>query len=120
MRDITNEVKDFKKYLIVPRNEVAMEIHSANAADAMSCFAWAMDSDMNRYFKASCEEDREDRGQRDLAKRLDEFMKNYDPYEYADNDGSLEDTELMLLTSPMEVIEGLLSILEDLDARGQI
>lgn len=57
MRDITNEVKDFKKFYIIPKNEVAMEIHSANADDAMSCFAFAMDSDMNTYFRAVTEEE---------------------------------------------------------------
>lgn len=57
MRDITNEVKDFKKFYIIPKNEVAMEIHSVNADDAMSCFAFAMDSDMNTYFRAVTEEE---------------------------------------------------------------
>ena len=60
MKDITNEVKDFKKYFIIPKDDVAMEIHSANPEDAMSCFAWAMDSDMNAYFRAVTEEEYEE------------------------------------------------------------
>lgn len=57
MIDITNEVKDFKKYYIIPKEEIAFIVHSGNAADAMSCFAWAMDSDMNRCFRAVTEEE---------------------------------------------------------------
>ncbi len=57
MKDITNEVKDFKKFYIIPKEEVAMEVHSANADDAMICFAWAMESDMNQYFRAVTEEE---------------------------------------------------------------
>lgn len=60
MKDITNEIKDFKKYFIIPKDDVAMEIHSANPEDAMSCFAWAMDSDMNTYFRAVTEEEYEE------------------------------------------------------------
>lgn len=60
MRDITNEVKDFKKYLIIPKDDVAFVVHSGNAEDAMSCFAWAMDSDMNAYFRAVTEEEYEE------------------------------------------------------------
>ena len=57
MIDITNEVKNFKKYYIIPREDIAMEVHSANADDAMSCFAWAMDFDISRYFRAVTEEE---------------------------------------------------------------
>lgn len=57
MIDITNEVKNFKKYYIIPREGIAMEVHSGNADDAMSCFAWAMDFDMNKYFRAVTEEE---------------------------------------------------------------
>ena len=57
IKDITNEVKNFKKYYIIPKEDVVMELHSANADDAMSCFAWAMDSDMNQYFRAVTEEE---------------------------------------------------------------
>lgn len=57
MIDITNEVKDFKKYYIIPREDIAMKVYSANADDAMSCFAWAMDFDMNRCFRAVTEEE---------------------------------------------------------------
>ena len=57
MKDITNEVKDFKKYLIIPKNDVAMEVHSSNPEDAMSCFAWAVDFDMSAYFRAVTEEE---------------------------------------------------------------
>lgn len=57
MKDITNEVKDFKKYYIIPKDEIAFIVHSGNADHAMECFAWAMDSDMNRYFRAVTEEE---------------------------------------------------------------
>lgn len=57
MIDITNEVKDFKKYYIIPKEEIAFIVHSDNADDAMSCFAFAMDSDMNQYFRAVTEEE---------------------------------------------------------------
>ena len=60
MKDITNEVKDFKKFYIIPKEEVVMEIHSANADNAMICFAWSMDSDMNKYFRAVTEEEYEE------------------------------------------------------------
>lgn len=60
IKDITNEVKNFKKYYIIPKEDIAMELYSANADDAMSCFAWAMDFDMNRYFRAVTEEEYHD------------------------------------------------------------
>ena len=86
-RDITNEVKDFKKFYIIPKNEVAMEIHSANADDAMSCFAFAMDSDMNTYFRAVTEEEYNEmhfkkRAETERQEQIDFFVeeleKNYD------------------------------------------
>ena len=57
MKDITNEVKDFKKYFIIPKDEVAFIVHSANAENAMECFATVMDLDMNQYFLAVTEEE---------------------------------------------------------------
>ncbi len=54
----------------------------------------------------------------ELAKRLDDFMKDYDPYEYAHNDWSVEQTEMSIRLSPESVISKLLDILEDLEARG--
>ena len=57
MKDITNEVKDFKKYFIIPKDEVAFIVHSANGENAMECFATVMDLDMNQYFLAVTEEE---------------------------------------------------------------
>lgn len=48
-----------------------------------------------------------------LASRLDNFMKNYDPYEYAHNDWSIEQTRKTLEESPMIVISELLDIIEE-------
>jgi len=50
----------------------------------------------------------------DLAKRLDQFMKDLDPYEYAHNDWSVEQTEKAIKESPEMVISELLDILEEL------
>jgi len=47
-----------------------------------------------------------------IAERLNNFMKDFDPYEYADCDGSLEETERILRESPETVISNLLDILE--------
>ena len=55
-----DQVKGFKKYFIIPKEEIAFVVHSGNAEDAMSCFAWAMDSDMNTYFRAVTEEEYEE------------------------------------------------------------
>lgn len=51
-----------------------------------------------------------------LAERLDNFYQNFDPYEYADNDGSVDEAERILRESPETVIENLLEILENLTA----
>lgn len=91
MIDITNEVKDFKKYYIIPKEEIAFIVHSGNAADAMSCFAWAMDSDMNRYFRAVTEEEYIDiKRERNLKGAHDQFIdwanevlqEDFDEYEF--------------------------------------
>jgi hypothetical protein len=91
MRDITNEVKDFKKFYIIPKEDVAMEVHSGNADDAMDCFAWTMDSDMNKYFRAVTEEEYFDiKRERDLKGAHDQFIdwahdvlqEDFDEYEF--------------------------------------
>lgn len=55
-----------------------------------------------------------------LAERLDKFLQDFDPFEYADCEGSVEKAEKILQESPETVISDLLDILEDLEARGQI
>ena len=55
-----------------------------------------------------------------LAERLDKFLSNFDPFEYADCEGSVEKAEIILQESPETVISDLLDILEDMEARGQI
>lgn len=91
IKDITNEVKNFKKYYIIPVNDVAMEVHSANADNAMSCFAWAMDSNMNKYFRAVTEEEYlEIKRERNLKGAHDQFIEwardviqeDFDDYEF--------------------------------------
>ena len=91
MIDITNEVKDFKKYYIIPREEIAFVVHSGNADDAMSCIAWAMDSDMNKYFRAVTEEEYLDiKRERNLKGAHDQFIdwahdvlqEDFDEYEF--------------------------------------
>lgn len=91
MIDITNEVKDFKKYYIIPKEEIAFIVHSGNADDAMSCFAFAMDSDMNQYFLAVTEEEYLDiKRERNLKGAHDQFIdwahevlqEDFDEYEF--------------------------------------
>ncbi len=91
MIDITNEVKDFKKYYIIPKEEIVFIVHSGNADDAMSCFAWAMDSDMNKYFRAVTEEEYLDiKRERNLKGAHDQFIdwahevlqEDFDEYEF--------------------------------------
>jgi len=91
MRDVTNEVKDFKKYYIIPKDEIAFIVHSGNADHAMECFAWAMDSDMNRYFRAVTEEEYEEiKRERNLKGAHDQFIdwahdvlqEDFDDYEF--------------------------------------
>ena len=61
MIEITNDqVKGFKKYFIIPKDDIAFIVHSGNAEDAMSCFATVMDLDMNTYFRAVTEEEYEE------------------------------------------------------------
>lgn len=55
-----------------------------------------------------------------LAERIDKFYHDFDPYEYADTEGNVENAEKILRESPETVISNLLDILEDLEARGQI
>lgn len=50
---------------------------------------------------------------KDLAKRIDEFMRDFDPYEYNDNEGSIEEVEELLKTSPETIINYLLDIIEE-------
>lgn len=52
-----------------------------------------------------------------LAKRLDKVYRDYDPYEYEDMDGSVEEAERVLKESPETVISDLLDIIEDLMSR---
>lgn len=49
-----------------------------------------------------------------LAERLDKFYHDFDPYEYADTEGSVENAERILSESPETVISDLLDILEDM------
>ena len=48
----------------------------------------------------------------DLAQRIDEVIRNIDPYEYMDRDGSLAEVEKVLKTSPETIIDYLLNIIE--------
>lgn len=50
-----------------------------------------------------------------LASRLNDFMKDYDPYEYADCGGSLEEVKKTLSESPETVIDMLLNIIENME-----
>ena len=45
------------KYLIIPKNEVAMEINAKNKEDAIAAFAALMDYDMNTYFQVVTEDE---------------------------------------------------------------
>ena len=55
-----------------------------------------------------------------VAERLNDFIQRYDPYGYADNEGSVEKTEKALMNTPLDVVSELLDILEDMEERGQI
>ena len=48
------------KYLIVPKDEVAMEINARNKEDAIVAFAGLMDFDMHTYFDVLTEEEYEE------------------------------------------------------------
>lgn len=50
---------------------------------------------------------------KNLAIRLDTFMKGFDPYEYMDSEMSVEEAERLLRESPETVISNLLDILEE-------
>lgn len=87
------ERKDSKKFYIIPKEEVVMEVHSGNAADAMSCFAWTMDTDMNNYFRAVTEEEYlEIKRKRNLKGAYDQFIdwaydvlqEDFDEYEFSE------------------------------------
>lgn len=91
VKDIINEVKNFKKYYIIPKEDVVMKVHSANADDAMSCFAWSMESDMNAYFRAVTEEEYLNiKRERNLKGAHDQFIdwahevlqEDFDEYEF--------------------------------------
>jgi len=47
-----------------------------------------------------------------LAERLDNFIREFDPYEYSNKDWSVEKTERAIKESPEAVINELLDILE--------
>lgn len=55
--------------------------------------------------------------ERALVERLDKVYRDYDPYEYADTDGSVEEARRILKESPGTVISDLLDIIEDLMER---
>ena len=51
---------------------------------------------------------------RELAERLDNFMRYFDPYEYADSEMNVDEAEKLITESPETVISNLLEILEEL------
>lgn len=53
----------------------------------------------------------------ELAERLDQVLHDFDPYEYADTDGSVEKAKEILETSPLTVIENLLDMIEEQEER---
>lgn len=50
----------------------------------------------------------------DLAKKLDNVMRDYDQYEYDDTDYSLECAKSDLIDRPYSVIDSLLDYISDL------
>ena len=54
---------------------------------------------------------------RELANRLYDLL---DPYEVADTDTTSTTVYTDLINNPLDVVEYLTSVLEDLNARGQI
>lgn len=79
------------KYYIIPKDEIVMEVLSDSANDAMSIFAWKMDSDMNTYFRAVTEEEYANiKRERDLKGAHDQFIdwahdvlqEDFDDYEF--------------------------------------
>lgn len=48
-----------------------------------------------------------------LAVRLDKVCHDFDPYEYADNEGSVDKANYMIIYNPYKVIEYLLDIIEE-------
>jgi len=50
---------------------------------------------------------------KDLAERLDQFYKDFYPYDYADVDGSPEQALKLLREYPFDVIKDLLDIVEE-------
>lgn len=49
-----------------------------------------------------------------LAERLDKVIQNFDPYGYADMEGSVEQAEYCIKNQPEAVIEELVGMLEEL------
>ena len=49
----------------------------------------------------------------ELATRLDEVYRNFDPYEYADTEGNVEEAKRILVEDPYTVIDRLLEIIEE-------
>ena len=49
-----------------------------------------------------------------LAERLDKIMHDFDPYSYADMEGSVEQAEYCIENKPLEVIEELVGMIEEL------
>lgn len=45
------------KYYIIPNTEIAMTVEADSRDEAMSDFAWRMNSDMNEYFRAVTEDE---------------------------------------------------------------
>ena len=46
------------KYYIIPNEMIAMTVEADSRDEAMSDFAWRMNSDMNEYFRAVTEDER--------------------------------------------------------------
>lgn len=49
----------------------------------------------------------------ELATRLDKVYHNFDPYDYADTEGSVEEAKKILVEDPYTVINRLLEIIEE-------
>lgn len=79
------------KYYIIPKNEIAMEIEEINKDEAMATFAYKMDLDMGRYFRAVTEEEYLTiKRERNLKGAHDQFidwahdvlLEDFDEYEF--------------------------------------
>ena len=49
----------------------------------------------------------------ELATRLDKVYYDFDPYEYANTEGSVEEAKKILIEDPYTVIDRLLEIIEE-------